>query len=175
MTKLEELKAAYETATAIVSNRDPEELRATSCDVAHLQVPFTLYETVYTYSGERLIGGEVKPITVTRYGINHAVGATAPSITFTSWDGHSALGSLDMFYICKDWAQAEVDQYVAETRMAENRAVFTTLAHNLMPTLIEAATELARFIDYLDTASGDGAYEHEIQRALAILEKLEMS
>ena len=138
MTKLEELKAAYEAATAIVSNRDPEELRATNCDVAHLQVPFTLYETVYTYSGERLIGGEVKPITVTRYGINHAVGATAPSITFTSWDGHSVLGSLDMFYICKDWAQAEVDQYVAEARMAENRAVFTTLAHNLMPTLLEA-------------------------------------
>lgn len=54
-------------------------------------------------------------------------------------------------------------------------AEFIALAHNLMPTLIEAATELARFIDYLDTASGDGAYEHEIQRALAILEKLEMS
>ena len=51
-------------------------------------------------------------------------------------------------------------------------AVFIALAHNLMPTLLEAATELARFIDYLDTASGDGAYEHEIQRALAILEKL---
>lgn len=49
---------------------------------------------------------------------------------------------------------------------------FIILAHNLMPALLEAATELARFIDYLDTASGDGAYEHEIQRALAILEKL---
>ena len=155
MTKLKELKAAYETATAIVSNRDPEELRATNCDVAHLQVPFTMYETVYTYSGERLIGGEVKPITVTRYGINHAVGATAPSITFTSWDGHSALGSLDMFYICKDWAQAEVDQYVAEARMAENRAVFTALANNLMPQLLEA-------VELLETVSSARAcQDHE--------------
>lgn len=51
-------------------------------------------------------------------------------------------------------------------------AAFIALAHNLIPALLEAATELARFIDYLDTASGDGAYEHEIQRALAILEKL---
>ena len=54
----------------------------------------------------------------------------------------------------------------------DDDAVFIALAHNLMPHLLEAATELARFIDYLDTASGDGAYEHEIQRALAILEKL---
>ena len=55
---------------------------------------------------------------------------------------------------------------------SQNNAKFIALSHNLMPTLLEAATELARFIDYLDTASGDGAYEHEIQRALAILEKL---
>ena len=55
---------------------------------------------------------------------------------------------------------------------ARANASFISLAHNLMPHLLEAATELARFIDYLDTASGDGAYEHEIQRALAILEKL---
>ena len=56
--------------------------------------------------------------------------------------------------------------------ITRDKAKFIALAHNLMPTLLEAATELARFIDYLDTASGDGAYEHEIQRALAILEKL---
>ena len=58
------------------------------------------------------------------------------------------------------------------TRKAQHDVAVVALAHNLMPTLLEAATELARFIDYLDTASGDGAYEHEIQRALAILEKL---
>ena len=51
-------------------------------------------------------------------------------------------------------------------------ATFIALAHNLMPALLDAAIELTKFIDYLDTASGDGAYEHEIQRALAILEKL---
>ena len=56
--------------------------------------------------------------------------------------------------------------------ITRDKAKFIALAHNLMPALLDAATELARFIDYLDTASGDGAYEHEIQRALAILEKL---
>ena len=49
---------------------------------------------------------------------------------------------------------------------------FYDIAHNMMPTLLDAVIELTKFIDYLDTASGDGAYEHEIQRALAILEKL---
>lgn len=49
---------------------------------------------------------------------------------------------------------------------------FIAIAHNLMPALLDAVIELTKFIDYLDTASGDGAYEHEIQRALAILEKL---
>ena len=71
------------------------------------------------------------------------------------------------------WAACGTDrEHQIAGDMNEHNAVFIQRAHNLMPTLIEAATELARFIDYLDTASGDGAYEHEIQRALAILEKL---
>ena len=49
---------------------------------------------------------------------------------------------------------------------------FFALAHNLMPTLLEAVLELNRFIEYLDMASGDGAYEGEIQRAIELLEKL---
>lgn len=53
-----------------------------------------------------------------------------------------------------------------------SNATFIALAHNLMPTLLEAVDELSRFVEYLDTASGDGAYEHEIQRAITILEKL---
>lgn len=102
MSKLEELKAAYEAVNVVISDDDPEEFRATNAEVEHKQVPFTLYETVYTYQGDVLCSGEVKPITVTRYGINHAVGATAPSITFTSWDRHVALGSVDMFYERKE-------------------------------------------------------------------------
>ena len=58
------------------------------------------------------------------------------------------------------------------TGRAQSDVELITLAHNLMPALLDAAIELTKFIDYLDTASGDGAYEHEIQRALAILEKL---
>ena len=142
MSKLEELKAAFEAANVVITDDDPEEFRATNCDVAHKQVPFTMYETVYTYRGDVLRSGEVKPITVTRYGINHAVEATAPSITFTSWDGHTALGSLDMFYERKEWAQAEVDKYVAEAQRTEANAQFIALAHNAMPMLLEAVERL---------------------------------
>ena len=72
---------------------------------------------------------------------------------------------------CQQDSMADADLIAFDIRNDDD-AVFIALAHNLIPALLEAATELARFIDYLDTASGDGAYEHEIQRALAILEKL---
>ena len=80
-------------------------------------------------------------------------------------DGFVAAGHGDTYRTVAD-ARCDVAPF------SEANIEFIALAHNLMPTLLEAATELARFIDYLDTASGDGAYEHEIQRALAILEKL---
>ena len=88
--------------------------------------------------------------------------------------GDTAYYPLQIRCVSSDW-DSLIAAFHSWDAQKESNANFIALAHNLMPTLLEAATELARFIDYLDTASGDGAYEHEIQRALAILEKLEMS
>jgi hypothetical protein len=51
-------------------------------------------------------------------------------------------------------------------------AEFIWLAYERLPALLEAAQELARFVDYLIVASDDNAYVVEIDRALKTLEKL---
>ena len=55
---------------------------------------------------------------------------------------------------------------------ANANAKFITLAHNLMPQLLEAVVELGRFVEYLGVAGCDGAYDREIERAVNLLEKL---
>ena len=102
-----------------------------------------------------------------------AYGAATPGEWVTG-KGGTAYYPLQIRCVSSDW-DSLIAAFHSWDAQKESNANFIALAHNLMPTLLEAATELARFIDYLDTASGDGAYEHEIQRALAILEKLEMS
>lgn len=51
-------------------------------------------------------------------------------------------------------------------------ARFIALAHNTMPLLLEAVAELGRFVDYLSVAGDDGAYDKELDRAIALLGKL---
>lgn len=99
-----------------------------------------------------------------------AYGAATPGEWVTG-KGGTAYYPLQIRCVSSDW-DSLIAAFHSWDAQKESNAKFIALAHNLMPTLIEAATELAKFIDYLDTASGDGAYEHEIQRALAILEKL---
>lgn len=78
------------------------------------KVPFTMFETVYTYVGDRLTACCVKPIQVTRYGVSTELGATEPSISFTSHDGHKARGSFDMFYLREADALEEATTALAE-------------------------------------------------------------
>lgn len=84
-----------------------EPVYATNKDVESSMTPFTLWETTGTYRDDTCIGAAVSPITVTRYGINYAVGASAPSISFTDSKGRSALGSVGMFFLTKE--EAELD------------------------------------------------------------------
>lgn len=84
-----------------------EPVYATNKDVESSMTPFTLWETTGTYRDDTCIGAVVSPIKVTRYGINHAVGASAPSISFTDSKGRSALGSVNMFFLTKE--EAELD------------------------------------------------------------------
>lgn len=84
-----------------------EPVYATNKDVEALTVPFVLWETTGTYREDACVKAEVSPITVTRYGVNHAVGASAPSISFIASNGRSALGSVEMFFLTKE--EAELD------------------------------------------------------------------
>ena len=85
-----------------------EPVNATDADVEHLPVPFTLYEVTSTWVGDLCRSAEVKPITVTRYGVDVEVGATAPSISFTDASNRRARGSVSMFYLTKVEAELEV-------------------------------------------------------------------
>lgn len=85
---------------------------ATDEDVAHLKVPFVLYEVVGIYDGEgEATSASVIPITVLRYGINTDVGATAPSITYRA-NGRCAYGSVQDFYLTKEEAEIEVKTWI---------------------------------------------------------------
>ena len=76
---------------------------ASNEDVQGWGVPFTLWEVSQTTNTLTLeCETLVTPITVTRYGINTDVGATAPSISFTDNQGRKALGSVNMFYLTED-------------------------------------------------------------------------
>lgn len=86
-------------------------IHATNKDLEGMTVPFTLYESSYTYRNDVLVGVEASPITVTRFGINTAVGATAPSISFTDSKGRQALGSARDYYL--DPAEAELEAIAA--------------------------------------------------------------
>ena len=86
--------------------RDP--IAATHLDVEHLAVPFTLYEVNYYLDGdESNHTADVTPIRVTRYGVNHAAGATAPSISFTDHQGRKALGTVENYFLLESEAQLE--------------------------------------------------------------------
>lgn len=77
----------------------PDGKTACNADIENLEVPFTLYDLNYQWDGETLVGVVVEPITVIRYGILKAYGATAPSIDIKYKNGDVASSSADMFYL----------------------------------------------------------------------------
>jgi hypothetical protein len=92
-----------------VAMREP--IYASDKDLEELKIPFTMYETSYVYRNGALIQVDVSPITVTRFGINTEVGATAPSISFTDAKGRKALGSARDYFL--DLAEAELEAKAA--------------------------------------------------------------
>lgn len=86
------------------------------------QVPFTAYDLDYIwelpYGEGDLLRVDIHPVTIFRYGVNHEVGATAPSISVLAQDGRRALASVDMFYGSIEDAGAAAAEAMAEA--AEN-------------------------------------------------------
>lgn len=83
--------------------------RATNEDLAGLQVPFKMYGVRSIITRASTVWA-VEEITVTRFGVNHLVGATAHSISFTDSTGGKGLGSADLFHLTREAAQLEADQ-----------------------------------------------------------------
>lgn len=73
--------------------------------VRGLRIPFQLWDVVCTYRNDVLVSAAPMPIRVDRCGIDHTVGATAPSITFSGGIDRNARGSVDMFYMTEDDAR----------------------------------------------------------------------
>ena len=96
--------------------QDP--IRGTNEQARGLSVPFTMFEVNYQQTPE-LVNERcwVSPVTVTRFGVNRAWGATAESIDFTGSDGRKASGSVDLFYF--DEAEAELEVSGAMNGYAE--------------------------------------------------------
>ena len=145
MTKLEELKIAYEAAT--LDTGEKPDLHATNADLVGRPLPLEMYETTYTYAGDRLVSGEVRPITVTRFGVATDVGATAPSISFKDWSGRRAMGSARLFYMNQQYAQAEVDYNMAMAKKEAGEEQFIALAHTMIPAFLRLFAAVGRVLD----------------------------
>ncbi len=82
------------------------------------QVPFKAYDLDYIwelpYGEGDLVRVDIHPVTIVRYGVNHEVGATAPSVTVRYHDGRTALSSVDMFYGSIEDARAAAAEAMAE-------------------------------------------------------------
>ncbi len=87
--------------------------KASNADLENKKLPLTLYEVVQTFVGDKFVRAEVKPITVIRFGIDRAVGATSPSISFLAPDGETCRGSVSMFYLEEGDAQKEVEHLMS--------------------------------------------------------------
>ena len=88
-----------------------EPKRATNEEAEGKVVPFTMYGTRCTYKNGEVTAVDAEEIRVTRYGVNIAAGATAPSISFVSGDRRPALGSIDLFFWTREEAEKECNLY----------------------------------------------------------------
>ncbi|KLR57126.1 hypothetical protein OX89_14125 [Diaphorobacter sp. J5-51] len=74
-----------------------------------LTTPFTLFDVTYIYRGDgEIADAKTAPVKIIRYGINHEVRATAPSVTFIDHQGRKGLASVDMFYTNREEAELEI-------------------------------------------------------------------
>lgn len=86
-----------------------EPVRGTNDEAKARVVPFTMWEVCYEQTTDHVNTRVwVEPITVTRFGVNHSVGATGVSISYTDASGRKAMSSVDSFYFDKAQAELEV-------------------------------------------------------------------
>lgn len=91
-----------------------EAVTATDADVEKMGVPFTLYdiEVARNESDDEISAVDVVEVTVVRYGINHEVGATGPSITAHRADRRRFLSSVDGYFLTKEEAEHDAKSII---------------------------------------------------------------
>lgn len=136
-----------------------EPLRGTNERARRLTVPFTMFEVNYQQTAEGINEDcWVSPITVTRFGVNTMLGATAESIDFTDSRGREASGSVDLFYF--DKAEAELEVNGAMVGYAEGFEPSTNWAQGgpLIARMFEGGLQLTKVAGQvrasLDTPNG---------------------
>lgn len=165
------LRQAHSEATADISDKDPEEFMAKNSDLEGKPVPFTMYEV--EYEGDDGVPTSVKPVTITRFGINEEVGATAPSVSVTYANRRKALASANMFYMREEWAQAELDQGQAQAKREAAKEEFTRLACKMMPDLLDVAEAFVdRSATNLELTNQVQAQAAEIARLRTVVEEV---
>ena len=98
--------AALDWIVAKCEGRVLTEPKPASYEKVHgLRIPFQLWDVVCTYRNDVLVSATPMPIRVDRCGVDHSVGASAPSITFSSGRDRNARGSVDMFYMTEGDAE----------------------------------------------------------------------
>ena len=160
------LREVHSAATAKLSRQDPERRLAKNADLEGKQVPFKMYEVDWE-------SNVVRPVTITRFGINTEVGATAPSVSVTYADRRKALASAGMFYMREEWAQAEVDLTKAEEAREEAKNAFAKLAYKAMPILLDTAQAFVG-LSTAQSALNETAQTQaaEIARLLAVVQEV---
>lgn len=141
MTKIEELKAAFEAATMqCPPTPDDIEGRLTHDNMEDRQLPCTVFSAnVYT---DDLDDMHVSEVTVLEYRI--AEGASIPTLLVRYPNGSRAQTSVDNFHMTRESAQAEVDAVDCIVRRDSAWLDFVALAPGMMPQLLEAAEMLSR-------------------------------
>lgn len=141
MTKLEELKAAYEAANKPLPVWGEGQGKATHDFMEKQPLPLTLWETSHIWHGERLYRVEVSPITVVKY--DYLPGAFIKTVEFKDSSGRRARGSVEMYYISEEAARAEANYYEAHVAKEEADANLIALMHENLPLLLEAVEALS--------------------------------
>lgn len=136
--QIHELVAKFrQLHTLATAENLPEPPHATNADIEGKPLPITWWETESIYHDDVLVSVQVHPVVITRFGILHDAGATAPSISFRDKSGIKCVGSPDLFFTTRELAQADADRDMAWTKKEAAIRELKELVITDLPKLLE--------------------------------------
>ena len=136
----DELLVRLATVHSIASeyiDLDMEVDTAKDSDVEKWTVPFTLYDAKLDYDQSvKPIGGQVVPIKIIRYGT--LLRCSRPTVDFFDPEfKRIASGSVGLFYLTQEAAQAEIDRVVKIYQRERAKKELNTLINRYLPYLLD--------------------------------------